>query len=61
MLKFQCRLVAHWVNLLEELVIFEPRKYIPLMAMKVLGSDDAMILILSLFGYESWFYLRLAL
>jgi len=50
MLKFQCRLVAHWVNLLKELVVFESRKYIRRIAMKVLGSDDAIILILSLFG-----------
>ena len=28
MLKFQCRLVAHWINLLAELVVFESRKYI---------------------------------
>jgi len=50
MLKFQWRLVAHWINLLEDLVVFEARKYIRRMAMKVLESDDAMILILSLFG-----------
>ena len=61
MLKFQCRLLAHWVNLLEELVVFESRKYIRRMEMKVLGSDDAMILILSLFGQECRFYFRLAL
>ncbi len=61
MLKFQCRLVAHWINLLEDLVVFEARKYIRRVAMTVLVSVDAMILILSLFGDESRFYFRLAL
>ncbi len=55
MLKFQCRLVAHWVNLLEELVVFESRKYIRRMAMKVLGSDDAMILIFTMIPYRLLF------
>ena len=38
MMKFQCRLLAHGVNLLEELIVFQPRKHKKRMEMEVFGA-----------------------
>ena len=38
MMKFQCRLLAHGVNLLEELIVFQPRKHKQRMGMEVFGA-----------------------
>ena len=37
-MKFQCRLLAHGVNLLEELIVFQPRKHKQRMGMEVFGA-----------------------
>ena len=37
-MKFQCRLLAHGVNLLEELIVFQPRKHQQRMGMEVFGA-----------------------
>ena len=38
MMKFQCRLLTHGVNLLEELIVFQPRKHKQRMGMEVFGA-----------------------
>jgi len=38
MMKFQCRLLAHRLNLLEELIFFQPRKHKQRMGMEVFGA-----------------------
>ena len=61
MMKFQWQLLAHGVNLLEELIVFTRANINSEWEWRFLVRGRAMILILSLFGYESLFYLRLAL
>jgi hypothetical protein len=61
MMKFQCRLLAHGVNLLEELIVFQPRKHKQRMGLGVFGAMSRHDIEFKPIWLGSLFYLRLAL